>query len=162
MTDKKEKETLPDSELIETLQNQLADSHDLYLRALAEVENVKHRAHLDIQRKSQIALENFAKDLLPVLDNFERAMKSLNGIQASEDMKNLLMGLDFIYQDLLKAVEKNGFEFINQTSVPFDPVKHKAIDYQLGEPDVVLEIKQSGYMLNGRILREALVIVGKK
>lgn len=162
MTDETEKKPLSDPETIETLQNQLADAHDLYLRALAETQNTKHRAELDIQRKSQLILENFAKDLLPVLDNFERALMLADSEKASDDFKNFLVGIEITYKDLLKAVEKNGIEAIHQIGVDFDPTKHHAIDFKTGHAQKVLEIKQAGYVLNGKVLRAALVIVGKE
>ena len=147
---------------VEALQEQLAETNDNYLRAMAEVQNVKHRAHLDVQRKSQITLENFAKDMLPVLDNFERAMSSIDRENASDDVKNLLVGIDFIYQDLLKAVANNGITQINEVNVDLDPTQHKAIDFKEGTPNKVLEIKQPGYKLHNKIIREAMVVVGKK
>lgn len=162
MTDEKEKKPLSDKETVETLQNQLADANDLYLRALAEVQNTKHRAELDIQRKSQLILESFTRDLLPVLDNFERALMLADSEKASDAFKNFLFGIEITYKDLLKAVERNGIEVVNQIGVDFDPTKHQAIDFKTGQAQKVLEIKQAGYMLNGKVLRAALVIVGKE
>ncbi|MBN2779474.1 MAG: nucleotide exchange factor GrpE [Alphaproteobacteria bacterium] len=162
MSKKDQKPDIEKKDPLADLQTQLAEANDNYLRAMAEVQNVKHRAHLDVQRKSQITLENFAKDLLPVLDNFERAMNSIDRDAATQDMKNLLIGIDFIYQDLLKAVANNGITQINQINVPLDPTQHKAIDFKEGEPNNVLEIKQAGYKLHDRIIREAMVVVGKK
>ncbi|MHA1540720.1 MAG: nucleotide exchange factor GrpE [Alphaproteobacteria bacterium] len=146
---------------IEEIQKQLDTANDNYLRAVAEVQNVKHRASLDVQRKSQITLENFAKDLLPVLDNFDRAMQSINREKATDDMKNLLVGIDFIYQDLLKAVARNGITQINKIGVDLDPKQHKAIEAKKGKTNTVLEIKQAGYMLHNRVIREAMVVVGE-
>ncbi len=162
MTDKEEKIDIEKNEnSVEELQEKLDLANDNYLRAMAEVQNVKHRASLDVQRKSQITLENFAKDLLPVLYNFERAMQSIDNEKSNDDVKNLLVGINFIYQDLLKAVARNGITQINEIGVILEPTKHKAIDSKKGKSNTVLEIKQSGYMLHNRVIREAMVIVGE-
>ncbi|MBN2675819.1 MAG: nucleotide exchange factor GrpE [Alphaproteobacteria bacterium] len=148
------------NDLVE-LQELNKDLQDKYLRAVAEVENTKHRAHLDVARKSQILLENFSKDLLPVLDNFERAMHAVNRDSENAELKNLLIGIDFIQNDLLKAIARHGIEKMGAIGDDFDPTKHQAIGFDAGEENKLVDIKQSGYLLNGRVIREAMVIVGK-
>jgi len=137
---------------------------DRAMRALAEIENIKHRAAVDVEKKSKIQLKNFINDMLPVLDNFDRAMEACNtDDECSPEFKNIVVGVQFIYQSALEAFAKHGVKKIETIGAEFDPVKHKAISFEENakQSGKVIKELQSGYTLGNEILREASVIVGK-
>jgi molecular chaperone GrpE len=133
---------------------------DAQLRAAAEIENIRKRAQRDVESAQRFALERFAAELLGVLDSLELGIA--NGAQA--DAASLLAGKQATLKLLQKAFEKFSIVQINPRDVAFDPTLHEAV---LGQESAtvpagqVLEVLQSGYQLNGRLLRPARVIVSK-
>lgn len=131
---------------------------DRYLRAAAETENVRKRATRDVENARRYALENFGRELLPVKDSLEM------GIQAAEnaDVAVLLEGKSATLKLLATALQRFGIEEVDPSGAPFDPELHEAITLQPSadaEPGTVLAVVQKGYMLNGRLLRPAMVVV---
>jgi molecular chaperone GrpE len=152
---------------LERLQQALADSEERakshweqYLRAVAELDNVRKRAQRDIEAANRYGLEKFAAELLPVKDSLEQAAQS----GARADARSLREGQAATLQLLTKALEKFGVSLIDPQGEPFDPTRHEAMMSQessTAEPNSVLQVVQPGYELNGRLLRPARVIVAR-
>lgn len=157
---------ISDNEQIAQLQAQLAQAQqnerDHVLRARAEMENVRRRAELDVEKAHKFALEKFAAELLPVIDNLERALD----VADKNDPAQVPMreGIELTLKSLLDAVRKFGVDVVGDTNVPFNPEVHQAMtmlesaDHQ---PNHVMMVMQKGYTLNGRLVRPAMVAVSK-
>jgi molecular chaperone GrpE len=151
----------------ETLRRQLAAAEqnaqaqrDLYLRSAAELENVRKRAQRDIEQAHRYAIEEFASELLPVRDSLELGLASA----ANADAKTLLEGKEATLKLLQRAFDKFAIRQIDPVGQPFDPNQHEAMLMQESSsaaPNSVLQVVQSGYELNGRLLRPARVIVAR-
>jgi molecular chaperone GrpE len=140
-----------------------ARSHwEQYLRAVAELDNVRKRAQRDIEAANRYGLEKFAAELLPVRDSLELAVQSAD--QAEVDARSLKQGQQATLQLLAKALERLGVTPISPVGEPFDPSRHEAMLAQesaTAKPGTVLQVVQTGYELNGRVIRPARVIVAK-
>ena len=139
-----------------------AEAKDRYLRLYAEFENYKRRAQRDQQDYTKFAAEKVLKELLPIVDNLERAVSHARGAQADA---SIVDGMALIVRQFQDALRKNGCEPIEAVGKPFDPAFHQAlaqVESADREPDTVLEEAQRGYLLYGRILRPALVTVSKR
>lgn len=130
-----------------------------YLRALADVDNVRKRAAKDLENTRQFAVEKFAQDLIGVKDSLELAVANATGAKA--DFASLVEGQNATLRLLAKAFEKAQIEEINPEGQPFNPELHEAMMAQPSEaePNTVLAVVQRGYQLNGRLLRPARVVV---
>ena len=139
-----------------------ARSHwEQYLRAVAELDNVRKRAQRDIEAANRYGLEKFASELLPVKDSLELAVQNAGRAHAS----SLREGQEATLQLLSRALEKLGVSIIDPLGEPFDPERHEAMmtkESDTAEPNSVLQVVQPGYELNGRLLRPARVIVAKE
>ena len=132
-----------------------------YLRAVADLDNIRKRAQKDIEAANRYGLEKFAQELLPVRDSLELAVQNA---EKAADIRSLKQGQEATLQLLAKALEKLGIVTINPLGEPFDPGRHEAMLAQpsnTAEPNSVLQVIQPGYELNGRLLRPARVIVSK-
>ncbi|MEG3134616.1 nucleotide exchange factor GrpE [Rouxiella sp. T17] len=135
---------------------------DSLLRAKAEVENLRRRTELDIEKAHKFALEKFAGELLPVIDNLERALDLAD--KSNGELTTLIEGVDLTLKSLLSAVNKFGLEVVGDVHVPFNPELHQAMTLMESEelaPNHVIMVMQKGYTLNGRLLRPAMVAVSK-
>jgi len=152
---------------VSALQEELAaarqkaeENFNQYVRVLAEFDNFRKRASRDLDSARAYAVERFAQELLPALDGFELAIANAG----TADAKSLLEGQAATYRLLLKAFEKAGIAELNPAGTPFNPAEHEAM---LAEPtaaqppNTVVRTIQKGYLLNGRVLRPARVIVAK-
>jgi len=161
-------EVLPETAVqlveMERLQNELvaaeerAKGHwEQYLRALAEVDNVRKRAAKDLESTRQFAVEKFAQDLIAVKDSLELAIANAD----KADLSSLIEGEKATLRLLAKAFEKAQIEEIDPQGKTFDPEMHEAMMAQPSDaaPNTVLSVIQRGYALNGRLLRPARVIV---
>jgi molecular chaperone GrpE len=131
-----------------------------YLRAVADLDNVRKRAQRDIEAANRYGLEKFAAELLPVWDSLELAVQN----SGTADARSLAQGQEATLKLLAKALEKIGVVAIKPTGQPFDPARHEAMLAQesaTAEPNSVLQVVQPGYEINGRLLRPARVIVSK-
>lgn len=137
------------------------DEHrNAYLRAAAELENVRKRAAREIENARQFGSEGLAGGLLPVLDSLELGLASAG----KADAPTLIEGQRATLRLLLKALEGAGITEVDPLGQPFDPERHEAMAVQPSadhEPDTVVEVVQKGYLLNGRLLRPARVIVAR-
>jgi len=136
------------------------ESRDLYMRALAEMENMRKRAARDVEQAHRYALEKFAQDLINVKDSLELGLQA--GQSGSAD--SLVAGMQATLQLLTKAFERAGIVGIEAQGQPFNPEWHEAMVTQESADhpaNTVLQVVQSGYQLNGRLLRPARVIVSR-
>jgi molecular chaperone GrpE len=133
-----------------------------YLRALADVENVRKRAAKDLESTRQFAIEKFAQDLIGVKDSLELAVANSTGANAAKaDVASLVEGQNATLRLLAKAFEKAQIEEINPEGQPFNPELHEAMMAQPSDApaNTVLGVIQRGYHVNGRLLRPARVVV---
>lgn len=135
---------------------------DGILRVKAEMENLRRRTELDIEKAHKFALEKFINELLPVIDSLDRALEVAD--KANPDMSAMVEGIELTLKSMLDVVRKFGVEVIAETNVPLDPNVHQAIAMVESDdvaPGNVLGIMQKGYTLNGRTIRAAMVTVAK-
>jgi molecular chaperone GrpE len=142
---------------LEELQAKADEHWDRYVRATAELENVRKRASRDVENAHKFALERFAKELLAVRDSLEMGLAHENA-----DAESLREGSEATLKVLTSVLERFGIVEVNPVGEPFDPEFHEAMTMQPSpdlEPGSVLTVVQKGYTLNGRLLRPAMVIV---
>ena len=138
------------------------DQKDSVLRAKADGENARRRAAQEVDKARKFALEKFAGELLPVVDNLERA--TLAADLENEALKPLLEGIELTQKSFLTTFEKFGLEVIDPKGETFNPEQHQAMSMQENEelpPNTVMAVMQKGYSLNGRLLRPAMVMVSR-
>ena len=137
----------------------LADENwDRYLRASAELENVRKRATRDVEKAHKFALERFCSELLAVKDSLEMGLATAD----KADVQSLLAGKEATLKLLTTTMERFGVVELNPEGEPFDPQEHEAMSVQPSsdvEPGSVLTVFHKGYALNGRLLRPARVLV---
>ena len=150
------KEKLLEEKLM-LLEQALRDEQDKSLRLNAELQNVQRHREEDIQRLLKYEGEELIKSLLPIIDNFERALSLEN-----EENKEFLTGFNMIYKRLIEILDNSKVEVINQNNVEFDPSIHQAVvtDKVEGmEANQVIEVLQKGYKYKDKLLRPAMVKV---
>ncbi|MGP1959248.1 MAG: nucleotide exchange factor GrpE [Arsenophonus sp. NC-CH8-MAG3] len=150
------------SELEQKLLEAQKREREALLRAKAEVENIRRRTEQDIEKAHKFALERFANELLPVIDNLERTIEVID--RENTESISILEGLELTLKSFLTTVGKYGIKVVADKNVPFNPELHQAmtmIDSQEHEPNQVIDVMQKGYTLNARLLRPAMVIVSK-
>lgn len=143
-------------------QAQVAEQQDSVLRAKAESENARRRAQGEIDKARKFALEKFASELLPVIDNLERALQSADA--NDESIKPVLEGIELTQKSFMSTVEKFGLQVIDPQGEAFNPELHQAMSMQESTdvaPNTVIMVMQKGYQLNGRLVRPAMVAVSK-
>ncbi|MFO1408699.1 MAG: nucleotide exchange factor GrpE [Steroidobacteraceae bacterium] len=138
-----------------------ADEHwQAYLRAVAETENVRKRAARDVEAASRYAIERFAGELLEVRDSLELGIAA----GAAADPARLLEGMEATLRLVNRAFEKSGISVLDPAGQPFNPEFHEAMVTQPSAdqpPGTVLAVVQKGYVLNGRLLRPARVVIAR-
>ncbi|WP_395342526.1 nucleotide exchange factor GrpE [Ningiella sp. W23] len=154
---------------IQALEEELAKANatieeqkDGVLRARADMENARRRAEQEVDKARKFALEKFAGELLPIIDNLERAMQSADASQ--ELVKPLLDGVELTHKSFISTVEKFGMQVVDPQGEAFNPDHHQAMSMQESdefEPNTVMAVMQKGYVLNGRLLRPAMVMVSR-
>lgn len=149
---------------IEELQAQNKKLKEDYLRAFAELENTKKRCAQEIDKNNKYAISSFAKSLLSVADNLGRAISAASDSSNSEQCEALLKGVELTQNELDKVFNKFGITKMNILNTVFDPNFHQVIqeveDKEKPAGTIIAEL-QTGYMINGRLLREAMVVVTK-
>jgi molecular chaperone GrpE len=144
---------------IERLRRELQDMQDRLLRALAETDNVRRRAQRDREDYVKFASETLLRDLLPVLDNLDRA---LTAARAAGGAANVVEGVELIQREMLRVLERSGLTRYSGLGQRFDPTRHEAIARMVSAqavPDTVIHETAPGYLLHGRVLRPAMVAV---
>ncbi len=154
--------------VVQALNAENAELKDQRLRALAELENTRRRAEREKQDASQFAVTRFARDMLTVADNFSRALAACPPEKreaADPQVKGVIEGVEVTERQLLAAMEQHGVKIIDTTDAKFDPNLHQAVAEVPGEgkaPGTIVHVIQTGYTLNGRLLRPAMVTVARK
>lgn len=141
-----------------SLQDKVDEYWDKYLRAVAELDNVRKRAAKDVENARKFALERFASELLPVRDSLEMGLASAD----QADAAHLREGSVATLKQLVATLERFGVSELDPQGEPFDPALHEAMMMQPSagvEPGTVVTVFQKGYLLNGRLLRPARVVV---
>ena len=147
---------------IARLQDELVGARDDVLRAQAQAQNTKRRAEQDVEKARKFALERFTGELLPVLDNLERALEAAAG--DDEVIKPIAEGVELTLKSMIGAMNKFNVETVDPQGEPFDPNLHQAmsmVENNEVEPNTVIAVMQKGYTLNGRLVRPAMVMVSK-
>ena len=148
--------------VVEQLQEDLLAARDAALRSQADAQNVKRRAEQDVEKARKFGLEQFARELLPVVDNLERALEAAAG--QDEAVKPIAEGVELTLKSFLDALRKFNIDAVDPMGEPFDPNLHQAmsmVENAEVEPNSVIAVMQKGYTLNGRLLRPAMVMVSK-
>ena len=157
---------LTPEELVAQLREELITSGDAALRAQADAQNVMRRAEQDVEKARKFALERFCNELLPVVDNLERALEATVGdaVDDNEIVKPIAEGVELTLKSFLDALKKFNIEAVEPEGEPFDPQLHQAMSLVENpdvEPNTVIAVMQKGYTLNGRLVRPAMVMVSK-
>ncbi len=152
-----EKEETPE-EIIAHLENELKEQENERLRLLADFDNYKRRMREQEARDKKYRAQSLIENLLPALDNFERALQVE---VTSEDAQALKEGVEMVQRDILSALEKEGLTPIPAEGEPFDPNFHQAVmtAQEEGESGIILEEFQKGYQLHDRVVRASMVKV---
>ena len=150
---------------VQELEAQLAETakkeQDLLLRTRAEIDNIRRRTEQDVEKAHKFALEKFAKDILNTIDNLERALVTPANME-DESIKALFNGVELTLKELLATVARFGVEPVGVVGEVFNPDLHQAISMQPMEgfeTNQITTVLQKGYLLNGRVIRPAMVMV---
>jgi molecular chaperone GrpE len=153
--------------LVEALSKESAEYKDKLLRTLAEMENLRRRTEREIADTRLYGISAFARDIIAVADNMQRALGALDAElreKADAGTKALLDGVELTERELLKVLEKHGVKKFDPLGEKFDPNLHQAM-YEIPDPSqpagTVAQVVQPGYMIGERVLRPALVAVAK-
>lgn len=150
---------------VEALQAQVQEFQEQMLRSQAEMQNVRRRAEIDVEKAHKFALEKFVKELLPVADSLEKAVESTEGHDESGELvASIREGVEMTLSLFMFSLKKFNVEQINPVGEPFDPQHHEAMSMVPApdaEPNSVVAVVQKGYLLNGRVVRPAMVVVAK-
>ena len=140
----------------------VAEQQDSVLRARAEADNARRRADGEVEKARKFALERFAGELLPVIDNLERGLQMAD--TENEAIKPMVEGVEMTLKSFVSTIEKFGMTPIDPQGEAFNPELHQAMSMQESadhEPNTVMAVMQKGYELNGRLLRPAMVMVSR-
>ena len=163
--DQDEAETSPE-DLIEKLNEEITSLKDQRLRAIAELENFRKRAEKDQSDALKYGISNFAKEIINIRDNIERAQSSISDeAKNNEAIKSVIEGIDLIAQSVVSTFEKIGIKKIESLNEKFDHNLHQAmmeIENEELEPGTIVQELIPGYTLHDRLLRPAMVGVSKK
>ena len=157
-------ELLAEDQLSETeeLQEQVSKANDQVLRVQAEMQNVRRRVERDVENAHKYALDKFTAELLPVVDNLERALSTIDA--ADDAQKAVATGLELTLKSFFDVLGRFKIEVVDPAGQPFDADLHQAVSMVPNpdlEPNTVMDVFQKGYMLNGRLVRPAMVVVSK-
>ena len=163
--DQEEAEISPE-DLIEKLNEEITSLKDQRLRAIAELENFRKRAEKDQSDALKYGISNFAKEIINIRDNIERAQSSISDeAKNNESIKSVVEGIDLIAQSVVSTFEKIGIKKIESLNEKFDHNLHQAmmeIEKEELEPGTIVQELIPGYTLHDRLLRPAMVGVSKK
>ncbi len=148
------------AEQVAAARKEAAANHDRYVRAVADLENFRRRTVREKDELRLFAASRLLEDLLPALDNLSLGLAAAK--KPNADLKALAGGVELVQQQLKGALAAHGLKEINPVGEAFDPHQHEAISHQPSpdvEPEHVLTVVRTGYVLNGRLLRPASVII---
>ena len=157
-------ELLAEDQLSETeeLQEQVSKANDQVLRVQAEMQNVRRRVERDVENAHKYALDKFTTELLPVVDNLERALSTIDA--ADDAQKAVATGLELTLKSFFDVLGRFKIDVVDPAGQPFDADLHQAVSMVPNpdlEPNTVMDVFQKGYTLNGRLVRPAMVVVSK-
>lgn len=163
-----EKENVKDKvefthEEIEAMNKRVSEAEEKALRYQAELINYRKRKDEETEKKLKYANEDLILEILPVLDNFERAIK-MDDDNLEDEVSQFLSGMKMVYASLTKAIEKYGVKEIDALGKVFDATYHQAVmteEVKDKDKDIVLEVYQKGYILKDKVIRPAMVKVNK-
>ena len=147
---------------LEAAQQASLEERERAIRAVAEMENLRRRAAQDVEKAHKFALEKFAAELLPVLDNLERAIELAD--KENDTLKPMIEGVELTLKSMQSGVAKFGLVALDPLNQPFDPNAHQAMSMVPSAdvaPNTVIAVMQKGYDLNGRVIRPAMVMIAK-
>jgi molecular chaperone GrpE len=153
-------------EVIAALRAEAAELKDKLLRAHAEVENIRKRSEREREETSKYAITRFAKDIVGVGDNFQRAIDAVPAGAAEQDpaLRSFLDGVTMTERELLNALERHGIKRVHPKDEPFNPHLHQAV-MEIARTDMpagtVVQVFQAGFTIEDRVLRPAMVSVSK-
>lgn len=155
-----ENEEVSQEDELLSLKEQVEESENKYLKLYAEFENFKRRNRQEAELNSKYKDQKFAENLLPVLDNLERAL-AIDG--TDESFIALNKGVEMVYKNLVETLEKHDVKAIDALNQPFDPNFHQAVMTEASdsESDIVIEEFQKGYILKDRVIRPTMVKVSE-
>jgi len=161
-----EPQVSPAEARIAELESQVADLTDRLLRAHAEMENMRKRAERERVETAKYAIARFARDIVGVSDNFQRAIEAVPAGAAEQDpaLKSLIEGVTMCEREFLNVLERHGVKRIDPTGEAFNPHLHQAVMEQVNADvpsGTVVRVVQAGYMIEDRVLRPAMVMVSK-
>ncbi len=151
---------------VSVLEGRIADLTDRLLRAHAEMDNLRKRTERDKEDTAKYAISKFAREVLAVGDNLQRATAAVPPGAADADpaLKALVDGVSMTEREFLNVLERNGVKRIDPEGQPFNPHQHQAM-VEIDQPDVaagtIVQVYQPGYILEDRVLRPAMVVVAK-
>src|SRR5690606_28307987 len=148
------------NEEVENLQKEKEELYQRFLRAQAEFDNFKKRTIKERESAAKYKSQDLATELLPAIDNFERALQ----VEVDESNKGLLEGISMVYRQLIDALKSQGIEAIESVGKEFDPNIHQAVmqvEDESMDSNVVVEELQKGYLIKDRVIRPAMVKVNK-
>jgi len=157
-------ETLLENEYqskIAELETKLAEEENRFLRLRADFDNLRRRTQLDREAAEKYRAQSLLSDLLPVIDNFERALQVE---VTSEDATSLYKGIEMVYKSLIEATKKEGLELIPAEGEVFDPTIHQAVMQEKDDSKdsgIILRELQKGYKLKDRVIRPSMVSVNE-
>jgi len=160
----KQAEEMTKQELLEKLkevEQRSQENYDLYMRAYAEMENIKKRGAKEREDLAKFANESLIREILPVIDSLEKALIHAGD---STNPSGLAEGIEMTLKGLMGALEKAGLKTVEAMGKPFDPQFHEAISQQPDDtvpPKHVIMEMQKGYVLNGRLMRPAIVVISQ-
>ena len=157
-------ELLAEDQVSETeeLQEQVSKANDQVLRVQAEMQNVRRRVERDVENAHKYALDKFTAELLPVVDNLERALSTIDA--ADDAQKAVATGLELTLKSFFDVLGRFKIDVVDPAGQPFDADLHQAVSMVPNpdlEPNTVMDVFQKGYTLNGRLVRPAMVVVSK-
>lgn len=161
-----EEETSSLDQALDRLREDLEVAKQEVLYAKAETQNVRRRMEKDIQDARAYAATGFARDILSVSDNLERAIAAIpDSLREDEKMKGLVIGIEATQREIAKVFSQHGITRIASVGIPLDPNRHQAmmeVPTDEHEPGTIVQEMQSGYMIKDRLLRPAMVAVARK
>ena len=146
---------------LKDIEKQSEKNYDLYMRTYAEMENIIKRGKKEREDLAKFANESLIKDILPAIDNLERA---ISHVQDDNNPSGVVEGLELTLNVLMKTLDKAGLKKVEAEGEPFDPNFHEAISQQIDDTvapgHVIIEL-QKGYLLNGRLIRPSMVVISQ-
>jgi molecular chaperone GrpE len=149
------------SDIVAEYEAKLEEANTRILRLQADYDNFRRRTKLEIEANQKYRAQTIITDLLPVLDNFDRALQTQVD---QEQAKSLLQGMEMVYRLLIEAIKKEGVELIDAVGKEFDPHLHQAVmvvEVEDTDSGIVMEEFQKGYKLKDRVIRPSMVKVSQ-